>query len=338
MKKQDLLIALEKVRPGLANKDQIQHSTSFAFMQGRIVTYNDEISISHKISGIDIQGAVKAEELYKFLSKTTATDLDITTGESMLMIKAGKAKVELVMQGEIKLPLEELGEMKGWKPLPADFIEALNITRFCCSKDMSKPVLTCINFHADTALSCDRFRIMKFHMEKKSPFNFLLPASAAAVLISYPVTHMTMTPGWAHFADKEKELIFSCRTYSDNYPDLAGKMDLPDETLSFIFPPGTGDIIDRAQIFINADSFNESLIEISIEGRKLIIRAQSSIAKFEEWIKAENPGQNISTMIHPVYLKDILKQSNSCRIVPGEMIRFDSEKWIHAVQLQNGAS
>ena len=47
MKKAELIKALEAVRPGLANKEMIEQSTSFAFMKDRVVTYNDEISISY---------------------------------------------------------------------------------------------------------------------------------------------------------------------------------------------------------------------------------------------------------------------------------------------------
>jgi hypothetical protein len=69
MKKTDLIKALEAVKPGLANKEMIEQSTSFAFMEDRVVTYNDEISISHPLKGIPIVGAIKADELYAFLSK-----------------------------------------------------------------------------------------------------------------------------------------------------------------------------------------------------------------------------------------------------------------------------
>ena len=41
--------ALETVKPGLANKEMIEQATSFAFMKDKVVTYNDEISISYQI-------------------------------------------------------------------------------------------------------------------------------------------------------------------------------------------------------------------------------------------------------------------------------------------------
>ena len=46
LNKADLQRALEIVKPGLANKEMIEHSTSFAFINGKVITYNDEISLS----------------------------------------------------------------------------------------------------------------------------------------------------------------------------------------------------------------------------------------------------------------------------------------------------
>ena len=67
--KVELQEALEKVKPGLASRELIEQSTSFAFMGDRVVTYNDEISISHPVKNLDVTGAVKAQTLYAFLNK-----------------------------------------------------------------------------------------------------------------------------------------------------------------------------------------------------------------------------------------------------------------------------
>jgi len=69
IQKEQLKKALETVKPGLAGKEIIEQSTSFAFMGDRVVTYNDEISISHPVEGLNLTGAIRAEELYQLLSK-----------------------------------------------------------------------------------------------------------------------------------------------------------------------------------------------------------------------------------------------------------------------------
>ena len=59
--RQNLQKALEIVKPGLSNKEIIEQTTSFAFIDGKVVTYNDEISICHPVEGLTLEGAVKAD-------------------------------------------------------------------------------------------------------------------------------------------------------------------------------------------------------------------------------------------------------------------------------------
>ena len=115
MRRSDLLAALETVKPGLSNKEMIEQATSFAFLGDRIVTYNDEISISHPVQNLNIEGAVQAEELYKLLSKLKKEDIEITTIDNELQIKCGRTKAGLTLQQEIKLPLEEITGKRKWK-------------------------------------------------------------------------------------------------------------------------------------------------------------------------------------------------------------------------------
>ncbi|NMA23687.1 MAG: hypothetical protein GX938_09320, partial [Spirochaetales bacterium] len=96
--KTELQKALEKVKPGLSNKELVEQSTSFAFMGGRIVTYNDEISISHPVKDLNVTGAVKAQSLYAFLSKIKRDEIILEWEENQVVIKAGRSKAGLVLE------------------------------------------------------------------------------------------------------------------------------------------------------------------------------------------------------------------------------------------------
>ena len=165
MKRTDLLNALEQVKPGLAGKEVIQQTTSFAFMAGKVVTYNDEISISCPIEGLEIEGAVQADELYKFLNRVKADDIEMTEADSEIQIKAGRARVGLTLVEKVVLPLESISAEGKWKKLPDDFIKALEFVLFTCSQDMSRPILTCINIREDGIIeSSDAHRITQYHI------------------------------------------------------------------------------------------------------------------------------------------------------------------------------
>ena len=149
MNKTDLQNALEIVKPGLANKEMIEQSTSFAFIDGRVVTYNDEISLSHPVEGLEIEGAIQAEQLYKLLSKIKQDEIEVTTENAEIIFQAGKMKAGLTLQQEIKLPLDEISKPGKWKTLPDDFVKYIRMAMQVCSQDMSRPVLTCVHVNED---------------------------------------------------------------------------------------------------------------------------------------------------------------------------------------------
>jgi hypothetical protein len=332
MKKQELLSVLERVRPGLSNKDMIEQATSFAFMKDRVVTFNDEISISCKLPDMNLTGAVKAEELYKFLSKIKSEEIDLTTEENEIRIKSGKAKVGLTIESEIKLPLSELGKIEKWSKLPEDFLSTLEIVRFCCSKDMSRPKLTCVNIRKDGIMeACDNYRAIRFQMKSKCPLTFLLPATSANTLIGYPVSMIAASPGWVHFADKEKSLIFSCRVYSEDYANLDNNFTVKDG-ITFTFPPECLEILDRAQIFSKGDIFIDQQVQVAVEGKRLFFRVKKAGSWFEEWVKVLDVPP-FTTSVHPQFLQDILKLNSTCEILPGKMMKFTGENWQHVAAM-----
>ena len=57
--REELLNQLESVLPGLSTREIIEQSSCFVFMNKEVITYNDEISCSHK-SRLDIEGAIVA--------------------------------------------------------------------------------------------------------------------------------------------------------------------------------------------------------------------------------------------------------------------------------------
>ena len=87
--KTNLQTALEIVKPGLASKELIDQSTSFAFMGDRVVTYNDDISVSHPIEGLNITGAVKADKLYALLNKLKQEEIEVEICGGEILLKSG---------------------------------------------------------------------------------------------------------------------------------------------------------------------------------------------------------------------------------------------------------
>jgi hypothetical protein len=96
MQRQELIDALETVKPGLAQKEIVEQSSSFAFIDGKVVTYNDEISISHPVEGLKVEGAVRAEELYQLLHRITRDEVEISQTKTNSTLRPGVRRLELL--------------------------------------------------------------------------------------------------------------------------------------------------------------------------------------------------------------------------------------------------
>ena len=175
--KKELIKALTTVKPGLASKEMIEQSTSFCFLDNTVVTYNDEISISCPVPGIELKGAVNAVELYAFVNKVKTEEIDLSINENEILLKAGRSKAGLTLTAEVVLPIEEIGKINKWKKLPDKFLDGLAFASAACSRDMSRPVLTCVHINKDVIEGTDSFRAARYFLKESVPIKpTLLPA------------------------------------------------------------------------------------------------------------------------------------------------------------------
>jgi len=328
--KADLQKALEKVKPGLANKEMIEQSTSFAFMGDRVVTYNDEISISHPVVGLNINGAVQAQALYSFLSKIKREEIEIEMEENQVRITSGKAKAGLVFEHEVKLPVEEIGEIGKWKKIPEGFLEALKFCHTCCSKDMSRPVLTCVYVDGKKVQASDSYQIVQYSLENKIPSKgFLIPASAVSALTKYAVKEISEGSGWYHFKTEEGT-IFSTRVFNGQFPDIERFLEV--EGAEINFPKTSISALDRAKVFAKGDSLAEDFptVLVEIKDEQIKFSAQDKSGWFEETVKTTYKGEPVRFQTGIDFLGEVLTQTTDC-VFGQNRIKFTGQNWIHII-------
>lgn len=344
MKITELLKALEIVKPALANKEMIEQSTSFAFMQGRIVTYNDEISISHPIEGLEIEGAIQAEELYQLLKKIKKEEIEIQLKENEIILQVGRMKARLTLQQKIKLPLEEIEEQGKWKPLPENFITALQFALPSCSRDMSRPVLTCVHVSKGGFVEgSDGYCVSRHQLDKEGSIDtFLLPATSVTELIKLEPAEFTKGKGWVHFRKgkgwvhfRTKEgTVFSGRIFTDDFPNTGGLLKVEGKEITF--PKTVNDILDRAAVFAKRDHFLDESIDIHLEENQIKVscKSETTSAWFEETANMRYKEGPVSFSITPYLLRSILLQTQNC-ILGENCLKFQSDKWEYIAVLSN---
>jgi DNA polymerase III sliding clamp (beta) subunit (PCNA family) len=330
VKKAELQAALEKVKPGLADRELIEQATSFAFMNGRVVTYNDEISISHPVQDLDVEGAIKAEALYSFLNRVKQDTITIDVDDNQLKITAGRSKAGLVLEQEVKLPVEEVGEIGTWHPVSEDFVNGLKMCHPCCTKDMSLGVLTCVYVNGQVMAGSDSYQIIKYQLDQEVALDpFLLPASSAQVLSKYRITEIASGQGWVHFKT-EDDTVFSSRVFDGKYPDFETPFEFNGEEITF--PEDTREALERAEVFSRPDLVvpDMPVVTIEITKSRVKISAQDESGWFKETLHVKHAGEPIKFTTNVEFLLALLSQSPSCVYGEGR-VRFTGEKWTHLI-------
>lgn len=329
--KKNLLKALEVVKPGLANKEMIEQTTSFCFIKGNVVTYNDEISISCPVKDIELEGAVNSNELYSFVSRVKADELEMEIKDNEILLKAGRSKAGLTLHSDITLPIEEIGKIKKWKILPDDFLEGLKFTMGACSRDMSRPVLTCVHVNKDILESSDDYRFAYFKLKDEIPIKtFLLPATSCSKVVRMKPIEISEGEGWIHFRTKGKAIL-SCRLFEEKYADASKLLKIKGNPI--IFPKTIIDILNRADIFSKRDFELDEQVTISLDNKKLIIKSQSDSGWFEEKARVNYTGDPVIFIISPYLLKDILNKTTK-GILSENKLMFKEENWKYVTALK----
>ena len=333
IEREELKQALETVKPGLANKEIILQTTSFAFMDGDVVTYNDKISMRHPVKGLDLEGAIKADELYQLLGKLKAKELTLEVSENEVLIKSAKSSAGLKLTEQISLPLDEIDEIGKMKTLPIDFLPAIASAVQSTTKDMSMAILTCISIDGYNLDSSDNSRISRVILENEMPVDaFLLPNDVVPLILKMKATKIALTDSWVHFGNDEGTLL-SARIFADIFPDLSKffKMQKP---IKIQLPEELAEMLDRAAVFSKREHFLDELVTIQIEPKKLKVKGESDTGWYAEVAKLKYEGEVISFEITPFVLQGILEKGKEMQYSSKQsMIKFETENWQYTAKV-----
>lgn len=334
--KQELQNCLEIVKPGLASRELLAQTTSFSFVRNRVITYNDEISISCPVKGMEeMKGAVLAENLYKFLAKVPNGDMDLSIKGNEIVLTIERAKAGLNFFSEVTLPLEEeLGNRGPWVRLPNDFNKAVAFVMSASGTSLNEPILTCVHISdKGYAEASDNLRIAKHNIMDDVPIeDMLIPARSMAEVVKLDPIRVSKGRGWVHFRNRTGVEI-SCRILNeDTYVDTSAYLQMKGTRV--ILPDKLDEVLARASIFAKRDNMLEEEVDITIENKTLIMEASSDSGWFEEKVNLSNyVGDPKKITIPPYLLREILKQTQACEISANK-IKFEGDQWIYISQLK----
>jgi len=332
---------LEEAKPGLADKEIIEQSTSFVFVNGYLVTFNDEVAISFESPfGTDVEGAVPAKELMGLLAKFKEKEIDVYSTENELRISGKNKQAGLAIAKDMELPMADVinfdPDSVEWISLADDTIEGIKFCLFSVSQNVNKPILNCVHLSGDLVESCDNWRITRYYMDKVTfPDPILIQEKNAKILPNYPsLSKYTIYDGWAHFSDNENNFVVSCRILEEKYPDV-GQFIVKGKT-TIKFPEGVDDVLKRADVIIDHSKIDSEKVNVNVEKDKTIIHCDGPMGWFKETIKSKglNNVDSIEFSINPSFLKQILGLMSHAKVNnKAAVMNFTGDKFVHIVSL-----
>lgn len=324
--RQALVEQLEAVAAGLSTREIVEQTSCYVFKDGFVTTYNDEIACSQKCD-IGVEGAVQAAPLLALLSKLSEEDVDMGIEESELRVKGAGRRCGIRVEADIRLPIGNVDRPKEWKALHEDFLTGVELVSHSAGTDQSKFVLTCVHIHPKFVETCDSYQITRVPMKTGISKPTLIRRDSLRHIVALGMKEISETESWVHFRNT-KGLIFSCRRWTEDYPDLTAYLECSGATITL--PKGLGDAAEKASVFTETATDNTVLIEL--RPGKLRLKGVGPMGWYSEVKQVNYEGKDLAFMIAPNLLTEITKRHNDA-VVSQDRLKVDGGKFIYVTRL-----
>jgi len=327
----EFLTVLESVQPGLTNQDVVEQSSCFAFQNGDVFTFNDEIACIRQLPKPvrKLAGAVQALPLLNILRKLPEDDIDVMIEGDEFIIRGKGRRNGTRTQAEILLPFDKVEKAAKWKPLHEDFTDAVYIASQCVGKDESNYAATCLHVHPNFIEACDNHQAIRYSLETNVREAMLVRGSSIKHIVSLDMVEFAETDTWIHFRNKTG-LTFSCRRDVQEYEPLDNTLKLG-KSVKMTFPKGLIEASDRAEVY-SAENADENEVTVEIKTGKLKVIGEGSSGWFVEVKKVAYEGEAISFKVGPKLLTEIVKKYNDCHIA-ADRLKVKTGKFVYVVAL-----
>jgi hypothetical protein len=333
----ELLMILDRVKPGLAKKEIVEQAAHFIFANNEVTTFNDMVCIMHPYPS-EIEFSVRGLEFYKMMSGISEEEVDLTMEGSNLKIKTKKTKAALsTLVGEaasVKPVIEALRKIISvqdfWNPISPDFLFGLNICSFSASKDVTSGVKSCCAIRNDSIYTTDNIRASIYMMEKPM-IAMALPVKSVLDMLNYEITSYGISENWAHFKT-DSNIVFSCKLMKGEYPFALVEGLFSEAPTDIVFPPELVTVVNSMVTLTEGDGEADRSISLTIENNEIECKAQKELSWITKSVDVEYAGPKIKILINPIFFSQILKRATSCSIINNRGMFF-SDNFSHILCL-----
>lgn len=333
-----LLAALEGVAPGLAAEDKIEQSACYAFQDGEVITFNDEVSCRSP-SGLDksFKGVLHAKEVLELLRKLPDDEIGLEVKEDKLLIIGKGKRTTLPLEKEIHLQVDVVEKPSEWKKLHDDFAEAVRTVAQCAGRNAAEFMYTCVHITPKWVEAADRGsgQICRWRLKTGITQSTLVRQSSIKHVTSLGMVEFSETENWIHFRNTNK-LMFSCRRFFETeYPDFVDLLNT-EGGMATALPPALAEVAERAAIF-SAENTDANQLIIELAPGKIRVIGRGVRGEHREWKKIKYEGESMIFLTTPQLLTDLVKKHNQCMIAP-ERLKVASGRYVYVACLMKPES
>lgn len=329
----EFLKSLAAVAPGIGSREVVEQSTCYCFRDGKVITFNDEISCSADSPLPGIECAVPAKSLMNLLMKLPDNDLDVSIDAGKFVVKGKGRRSTINMDAQVALPVDmvETPADDSWVALDTDFCEAVEMVSTCVSEDNEVFQYTCLHLMPDFIEGCDNFQFARFPVATGLQTECLIRRKAAKHIVGLGVNAIAETASWLHFRNAAG-MVLSCRRWTDNYPDPGKLLDW--EGTKTTLPGGLAEVVARAEVF-SSECPEGNHVRVILKPNSqfnLRIIGKGITGEFEERCTVTYVGEPLSFMIAPKLLAALTTRSQECEVTAGKL-RINSGRWVYVACL-----
>lgn len=328
--RENLLGRLQSVASGVAPKGAIEQSDCFVFKDGWLFTFNDEIAcrIPSKL-GKEFTGAVKARPLLDLLSKLGEDTLTLESGENCMTVRGSRKKTTMPMESDVTLAYSVVERPDKWNPLAEDFADALEIVSQCADKKDDR-ITKYLHLQPKFMEAMGGFQLARYKLDTGVSEQVLVKSEAVRQSLACGMQEIALTDSWLHFRNESK-LVFSCRRYQDNYPDISEFLEIKN-AVPVVLPKKLLEAVARTSIFASKDG-DQNFVKVEIRPGKIKLTAAGAYGKHSEWPSLTGyTGKPLAFVIQPELLASITKRYNEV-LVSAERLRVGGGKFVYAAAL-----
>lgn len=325
--RETFLRALETAAPGLSPKEILEQSGCFVFVDGDVVTYNDEVSVRGP-SGLpnDFRGAVRAKKLLDLLRGMDEDGLRLSEGDAEFVVTGKSRQAAVRMEKEIHLPYAGVEPPGKFKKLPEEFGEAVSLVQQCAGTDESRFVLTCVNIHPDWIEACDDFRACRWKMQTGFKNPTLVKQASMSPAARMGVESFSEGDNWVHFKNRQG-YVLSARKFVEEFPSASLDGPLSQNGTPVSLPKGVKEAAEKAQLF-SADNLDADLAEVTLKAGRVVVRGRGPEGWYKEVKKVTWDGPAVTFMIPPKLLGELVEKYNSVE-VSESVLRIDGGSYVY---------